>query len=1043
MKILKPFLCLASIVFFSSLNLSAQEKVTQVSHSSNNNGGKASSVNRYQHFSLFGQYVQSSGEISTAGFSSTYGFLNREEAESQVPIANAGSDIEVVAMDTFLMLDGSGSFAPENRSLSYQWRVIGDAQIDNPNIPKPTVVIDGVLAVREVQVVLVVSDGETSSAPDTLTITVTNPDWVPVAYMNSATFYGLVKVAENVDATEEDYVGAYIDGENRGVARVTLIDGEPFVIMNIQTEAPAEVFFRIYDADKNQVCDVEVRVSVAPNISVGSPNSPIPLTGNCAPCPISDATFNLMSTIVGCDLANLEVVFPNGRPDGLELTWSTGDTSVIVEDVPPGDYSLTVSSSVCEITKSIAIPEFPSLNATVELIQTAGCEADNGIAEVSVEGGRQPYQFLWSNGERTARAVNLVAGLNSVTVIDLTGCTLTLEVDASPTDFPEITNVEVTDYDCPDGTGEQLGTISLQVSGGLTPYNFNWSNGANTQNLSNLEAGEYRLTVIDAKGCVAITEVIVVESFCDRTPVANAGPDLEIVVSNNTSIVLDGSGSFSPIGKNLNYNWTLIGSGEAALDDATLESPALLIGEIIAIRPIQAVLVVGDGEETSLPDTVNIKLVNPDWVPEVYTNSASFFGLAMFNENENATEEDYVGAFIDGENRGVARVRMIGDQPFVLMNIQMEEASEVEFRIYDYDQDLICDVLSAFQASPGRDLGSPSEPVILMGSCVPCSAFSDDFTLNGVSDYCGASFVEVILGDNVPEGVRLIWSTGDTLPRLENISAGEYAVTLSTPSCEFTQSITIEETPSLTVSLEVLKETDCGSSNGIGELRINGGIGPFNILWSNGASGSSNDSLQAGFNYVTVTDAQGCEVQAGAFAGPTDFPFVSEVQTVDYACPNGQNQPELGAISISVSGGAAPFSYAWSNGATTEDISGLEPGSYDLTVTDARGCVGLLDSITVRNVCLTSLDDLPEAQLLDHTVFPNPFNNQINFEFEFDGLTEGTIDLINLQGQLIRRQRFNAIKVENSWPADGLDAALYYLLVRTGKVSWRFPIIKK
>src|SRR6185436_9626277 len=116
-------------------------------------------------------------------------------------------------------------------------------------------------------------------------------------------------------------------------------------------------------------------------------------------------------------------------------------------------------------------------------------------------------------------------------------------------------------------------------------------------------------------------------------------------------------------------------------------------------------------------------------------------------------------------------------------------------------------------------------------------------------------------------------------------------------------------------------------------ITVSGGTAPYTYLWSNGATTEDITGLAAGNYNVTITDANGCTKNM-QFTVDTD---VSDI-TVTPVVTNTICTASLGAINITVSGGTPPYTYLWSNGATTEDISGLAAGNYTVTVTDVNGC---------------------------------------------------------------------------------------------------------
>jgi hypothetical protein len=97
-------------------------------------------------------------------------------------------------------------------------------------------------------------------------------------------------------------------------------------------------------------------------------------------------------------------------------------------------------------------------------------------------------------------------------------------------------------------------------------------------------------------------------------------------------------------------------------------------------------------------------------------------------------------------------------------------------------------------------------------------------------------------------------------------------------------------------------------------------------LWSNGATTQNINNLAAGSYSVTVTDAYGC-IQTGAFTVGTQSATITlNTSVVNVKC-NGESS---GSINLVVSGGTAPYTYLWSNGATTEDITNLTAGTIQL-----------------------------------------------------------------------------------------------------------------
>jgi len=133
-----------------------------------------------------------------------------------------------------------------------------------------------------------------------------------------------------------------------------------------------------------------------------------------------------------------------------------------------------------------------------------------------------------------------------------------------------------------------------------------------------------------------------------------------------------------------------------------------------------------------------------------------------------------------------------------------------------------------------------------------------------------------------------------------------------------------------------------GGSTGAINLTPTGGTAPYTFLWNGGATTEDRTGLAAGSYSVTITDANGCTgVVNATVTQPTVLTASTTVTNV--ACNGGSN----GSAAVSVSGGTAPYNYAWSNNATTAIITGIAAGTYSVVITDANSC-----SIT-RNFTVT------------------------------------------------------------------------------------------
>lgn len=126
---------------------------------------------------------------------------------------------------------------------------------------------------------------------------------------------------------------------------------------------------------------------------------------------------------------------------------------------------------------------------------------------------------------------------------------------------------------------------------------------------------------------------------------------------------------------------------------------------------------------------------------------------------------------------------------------------------------------------------------------------------------------------------------------------------------------------------------DCGIGVGSATASTNGMI-PFTYLWSNGQTTPAATGLSAGGYNLILTDGDGCVDTLETVIGNNGAPELS-LDTLGFVGCFGDMG---GFVNVDIEGGSVPYGFSWSNGATTQNISGLSEDSYVLTLTDAKGC---------------------------------------------------------------------------------------------------------
>ena len=178
-----------------------------------------------------------------------------------------------------------------------------------------------------------------------------------------------------------------------------------------------------------------------------------------------------------------------------------------------------------------------------------------------------------------------------------------------------------------------------------------------------------------------------------------------------------------------------------------------------------------------------------------------------------------------------------------------------------------------------------------------------------------------------------VWSTGSATEDITQLASGSYKVTVTDGrGCSASEQFTVSSTTVITLSTTIAKP-DCNRTNGSIDLTATGGAAPYTFQWSNGSVTEDIADVGPGLYSVTVTDNAGCSVQKSVLVRENNTLIVKGVPT-STSCTG----DATGSINVTVSGGTAPYTFTWSNGATTEDISNLPAGHYTLKVEDSGGC---------------------------------------------------------------------------------------------------------
>jgi hypothetical protein len=221
------------------------------------------------------------------------------------------------------------------------------------------------------------------------------------------------------------------------------------------------------------------------------------------------------------------------------------------------------------------------------------------------------------------------------------------------------------------------------------------------------------------------------------------------------------------------------------------------------------------------------------------------------------------------------------------------------------------------------------EDIEIPCTSTPVVSFTAESTCPGVSD---GTIQLSINGGLAPYAVS--WSTGQIGESLEGLATGLYTYTVTDSNGSIaTGDVEISEPTALAIGYDLQNPGCEGTSTGYIQVEVSGGTAPYTYLWSNGSEAEVLHNLGSGIYEVLITDAAGCTEEAQFYLEATQSISV-HAEIVKPSCDGSR----LGSISLMASGGAEPYSFTWSNGATGADIDALNEGYYTVTIEDANGC---------------------------------------------------------------------------------------------------------
>lgn len=616
--------------------------------------------------------------------------------------------------------------------------------------------------------------------------------------------------------------------------------------------------------------------------------------------------------------------------------------------------------------------------------------ASTGTATVTVAGGSPNYTYDWSHlapitnasASNTVTGLSATPGVYSVTVTSNGGCTTTSSVTI--TQAPQITIALTPSPETCSGAND--GSIAITVTGGTANYNYtctgqsNQNNKPATYTYTGLASGSYTISVTDANGCTASATTSVSAGSVVNAAFSYPGNQCFNAAGNTFTFTNTSTGATS-------YSWTFAG-GTPATSAAT--NPTVTFNTAGAHN---VVLTASNGAACNDVETIIVTVydlpvltVTPTpatcngfcdgSITVVATGGSGVYSTYTWSPAQpnspnasNLCAGNYAVTVKDSYNcssTGSASV----SQPAALV----VSASRNDITCNGLcDGKLFSSVVSggsgsfnylwsnavATQNQTGLCAGTYTVSIfdaLSTATCYQTASVSINepsamvLTSSSVNANCGASdgSASVVVTNGMPNYTyNWTWSTGNnnsTTPSNTNtvnsLPSGAVNLTVTDGSgCSVNTVINVNANSGPTSSITSFTNVNCnGGANGSAEVTVVGGAPNYVYVWDGGAPVSTSsttnsiNTLTAGTHTVVITDANTCVTSASVtITQPTSL--VASTSVVNSHC--GQSD---GSVTVNVSGGTAPYTYAWTVAGSTNSISSKPAGTYSVTVTDAAFC---------------------------------------------------------------------------------------------------------
>ena len=651
----------------------------------------------------------------------------------------------------------------------------------------------------------------------------------------------------------------------------------------------------------------------------------------------TELIYSYTSSNVSCYGFNDAVVtlsISGGTPSYIE-DWANADP----QNLSSGVYTYSITdSNGCSIADSITIsqPDELIISSTINNVLCSG--ANNGSVSLSISGGTPSYFEDWGNYDPSL----LTAGNYFYTVIDSNGCLFSDTILISEPDSQVVSSILSNDLTT---CFSSDGSIDLTVSGGILPYTFLWNTNDTTEDISNLTAGNYSVSITDSNGCLSTNNVLIDQPsnglLLNLTTSDYNGYAISCYNGNNGSINANATGGYGVF----SYQWS---------NNDSLNNLTNLSANSYSVTVL-------DSSGCSLTDSITLSS------PDELTSSFTTTDVACYGDTSGAATVIFTGGLTD-------YLLSWGQFTFPLLNGNNIFITPVGVPagLYPY-------AVTDLNGCSSYDTITITQPDSLIRSVTVSDFNGYNISCNGASD--GSIQLELSGGTSPYQTYINNILVSSPIANLNFLSQDIYRdSTIDSQGCLITGRVTLSQPPEFILSTQVLNNVSCNASCD-GEIFIStaGGVGPYtNFVWANMSlnvcifysdstlNTNTLNNLCAGEYTINAVDGNGCQSMVWDSTSTITEPnnISISLDSINHIDTFGINS---GSIYITLDTIGVNTNYLWTGPnnftSTDQDITNLFAGIYILNTTDSLGCsldtflveqplslVSYLDNI-VHNIC--------------------------------------------------------------------------------------------